>query len=77
MRIMLMCCMNKNPWNKFDQNAQNHQKSQFFFDVKILKNKCINACKLIKKKGYKCLTLGWGRKPLNLWLGNRQKDFES
>ena len=33
----------------------------------------MSACNLIKKKGQKCLTLGFRRKPLNLWPRIRQK----
>ena len=36
MWIMFKWCMEKNPWNKLDQNAQNHQKPQFLNDVKII-----------------------------------------
>ena len=67
---MFKWCMKKNPWFNFDQNAQKHQKPQISKNAKIPKKmheRCMKSCNLMKKKGKKCLTISFWRKPLNLW----------
>ena len=63
---MFKWCMKKNQWFSFDQNAPKHQKPQISKNAKILE-KCMKTCNLMKKKGQKCLTLVFWRKPLDLW----------